>query len=244
MRFTIRRCRTIQEFSACTQLQREIWGYSESEAYPTRMFVNLTQAGGHLLGAFLAGCEIVGFAAAMPAWHGRQRYYHSLSLGVKAGFENQGLGRKLKIAQRQLALKQGINLIEWTFDPLRAKNAFFNIERLGAIARKYIPDYYGPVRSRLQLGLPSDRLIAEWHLKSPRVLRALRGGPVRNPGRRAVATVEIPVDLEDLVARDRKIAIAWQSRVRLELKRHFLRGLTITGLERGKVASRYLLEKS
>lgn len=244
MRFIIRCCRVVQEFSSCTELQREIWGYSESEAYPNRMFVNLTQAGGHLLGAFLPGGAMVGFTAAMPAWHGQRRYFHSLSLGVKAGFENQGLGRKLKIVQRQVALKQGINLIEWTFDPLRAKNAFFNIERLGAVVRKYIPDYYGPVQSRLQLGLPSDRLIAEWHLKSPRVSRALRGTPVRRIGKRILGTVEIPSDLDALVARDPKRALAWQSRVRKELQMHFRRGLSITSFERGKDTSRYLLEKS
>src|SRR5215469_1488955 len=143
-RYTIRPCRNLEEIEACVRLQQQIWGYADFELYPSRLFVNLTHIGGHVIGAFWGGSRragaLVGFLSAMPAWRDGKRYLHSLSLGVAAGHENRGLGRKLKIEQRRLALDAGIRWIEWTFDPLRAKNAFFNVIRLGAITRRYQPD--------------------------------------------------------------------------------------------------------
>ena len=186
--YLIRPSRTIRELAACVGLQKEIWGYPDLEVYPLRLFVNLTKIGGQVLGAFTPKGEAVGFVAAMPAWRGRLRYWHSLSLGIRRGHENQGLGRALKLEQRRGALAAGVGLIEWSFDPMRAKNAFFNIERLGAICRRYYADYYGPVASRLQQGLPSDRLIAEWWIRSRRVTQALAGKPSRRaaePSRRS-----------------------------------------------------------
>ncbi len=241
--FTVRLCRSVDELKACAGLQKEIWGYSEAEVYPARLFVNISRGGGHVLGAYSPGSELIGFVASMPAWHGAKRYFHSLSLGVKAGYENLGLGKTLKLEQRKLALKSRVRLIEWTFDPLRAKNAFFNIVRLGAIVRRYVPDYYGPVASRLQLGLPSDRLIAEWQLSSARVKRALTGRPASSQRKPETVTVEMPNDLETLVATDPRRARDWQSSVRRSLQRCFRRGLAITGFKRGEHTSHYVLER-
>jgi len=137
--YIIQACESLSELGACVALQQRIWGYAEHEIYPLRLFITLTKIGGQVLGAFTADDELVGFVASMPAWHGRRRYYHSLSLGVLPAHENRGLGRALKLEQRKAALRAGIDSIEWTYDPLRAKNAFFNIERLGAVARRYSP---------------------------------------------------------------------------------------------------------
>lgn len=241
--FTIRLCSSVEDLRHCAILQQEIWGYSESESYPGRLLVNLSRVGGYVLGAYSRDGDLAGFVASMPAWRGRKRYFHSLSLGVRSGFEDRGIGRALKMAQRRCALRAGIELIEWTFDPLRAKNAFFNLERLGAVACRYIPDYYGPVASRLQLGLPSDRLIAEWRLKSARVCRAVAAKPLGSQRKRLAATVEIPNDLNALVSNDPVGARARQAAVRAALQKHFRRGLVITGFERGEEASRYLLER-
>jgi len=243
MDYTVRPCEAQEEFGACVALQQKVFGYAEGEAYPQRLFVNLTHIGGHVLGAFGAAGELVGFVASMPAWHGDHRYYHSLSLGVLPGHENRGLGRALKFAQRKAALAAGIDCIEWTYDPLRAKNAFLNIERLGAIARRYLPDYYGRVQSRLQQGLPSDRLMAEWWLKSTRVKRAMADSSPRSSRTKPAATVAIPGDFRALVEKDPAVAKHEQSRVRDQLQECFARGLAITGLARDGSTYSYLLDE-
>lgn len=242
MSYTVRACQNRDELAACVELQKQIWGYADGEVYPLRLFVNLSKIGGHTLGAFTARGEMVGFVTSMPAWHGRRRYYHSLSLGVLPAHENQGLGRRLKLAQRDEALRSGVECIEWTFDPLRAKNAFFNIVRLGAIARRYLPDHYGPVASRLQQGLPSDRLIAEWWLKSPRVQRVLARKPPRHSRRKPAAELRIPHDIARLAASHPAEARARQAAAREFLQRCFARQLAITGFALDQPGARYVLD--
>ncbi len=254
-RYTIRCCRGIEELSACVRLQQQIWGYADSELYPLRLFVNLTHIGGHVIGAFCSSGrrraeELVGFVSGMPAWRDGKRYLHSLSLGVTRGHENQGLGRMLKAEQREVALQADITRIEWTFDPLRAKNAFFNIVRLGAITRRYQPDYYGHVESRLQQGLPSDRLVCEWWLKSARVRTALAPSAHSHPPsaapsgreRRDERAIEIPLDLTTLAEHEPEKARKLQDAVRRKFKNCFRRGMAVTGFERGDSVGRYLLE--
>jgi predicted GNAT superfamily acetyltransferase len=240
--YTIRPCQDLDELAAIVKVQQEVWGYAEHELYPRRLFVTLQRIGGQVLGGFTQENSLVGFVASLPAWHGANRYYYSLSLGVLRKHENKGLGTALKLAQRRDALLDGIDLIEWTFDPLRAKNAHFNIVRLGAIARSYQPDYYGHVASKLQRGLPSDRLIVEWRLRSTRVKRAIAGKPPRNSKTKPIAVVEIPVNLE-LMARSNP----WEARrrqlaVRAQLQEFFAYNLAITGLEYDRKSARYLLD--
>ncbi len=241
--YSIRPCLTIEELAGCVALQKEIWGYKDLEVYPLRLFVNLTKIGGQVLGAFNYEGEAVGFVAAMPAWHGRRRYWHSLSLGIRAGHENKGLGRALKLAQRRGALAAGVESIEWSFDPMRAKNAFFNIERLGAICRRFHADYYGPVTSRLQQGLPSDRLIAEWWIRSPRAKRAVAGEAPRASAKQPVQEVAIPADFETLAKNGPERALALQAKVRRELNELLRRKFIITGFNRGERKGVYLLDR-
>ena len=253
--YVIRPCKDMAEIEACVQLQQQVWGYEPAELYPVRLFVNLTHIGGQVLGALKRAAdgrpradELVGFVMAMPAWREGERYLHSLSLAVAPGHENHGLGRLLKLGQRELAIRQGIRCIEWTFDPLRAKNAFLNIERLGAITRRYQPDYYGSVRSKLQQGLPSDRLICEWWLRSARVRRALSPGKqtgssqARSRRVRLGAAITIPADFAALADRDPAAAVALQRSVRRKFERCFKQGLAVTGFERGENVARYILE--
>jgi predicted GNAT superfamily acetyltransferase len=240
--YTIRPCLAREELAACVTLQKEIWGYAESEVYPLRLFINLTKIGGHVLGAFTPEGEVVGFVASMPAWHGRKRYFHSLALGVHAAHENRGLGRALKVAQRKESLRAGIDCIEWTFDPLKPKNSYFNLVRLGAIVRRYLPDHYGSVESRLQQGLPTDRLIAEWLLKSPRVRRALAGRLPSARGKKPAATVEVPLDIGTVAGTRPEEARAIQLRVRERLLQSFKRKLAITGFEKDSHSYRFILE--
>lgn len=240
--YDLRPCRSIEELAACITLQRQIWGYAPNEVYPLRFFVTLTRVGGHVIAAYTPANEPVAFVASMPAWHGRERYYHSLSLGVLPAHENRGLGRALKLAQRQAAIEAGIGSIEWTFDPLRAKNAFLNIERLGAVARRYLPNHYGAVDSQLQQGLPSDRLVAEWWIKSARVKRTLAGKRPRKMRAAPAADVTIPADFTSLVRSQPEVARSRQDAVRVELQQCFLQGLVVTGFELEENQGRYLLD--
>jgi len=242
LKYKIRPCQKLEELAALIKVQQKIWGYAEHELYPLRLFVTLRRIGGQALGAFTPQGTLVGFVASLPAWHGANRYYHSLSLGVLRAHENRGLGRALKIAQRREALGAGIDLIEWTFDPLRAKNAFLNIVRLGAIARRYQPDYYGEVESRFQRGLPSDRLIVEWWLSSTRVKRAMARKPPRRSKADPAARVEIPVDIDQLRQSNPQEARRRQLAVGEQLQEFFAQKLAITGFEYDVRSARYLLD--
>ena len=154
-------------------------------------------------------------------------------LAVLPEFRNAGLGRRLKLAQRDDALARGIELMEWTFDPLEIKNAHLNIARLGAIARRYKADFYGPSTSPLQGGLPTDRLYAEWWLRSPRVRQRL-GEEKPSLVDKTVESVAVPAAIYEWKrdANERKLAEALQTSNRLALESAFARGLAITGYTR------------
>src|ERR1700733_12036568 len=158
-----------REFHEAVELQKRIWGFDDVELLPARLFVVATKVGGQALGAYDDG-RMIGFLVSIPGLKpGGGLYLHSHMLGVLPDYRNHGVGRMLKLKQRDDALGRGIQLIEWTFDPLELKNAFLNIERLGAIVRRYSPNQYGVTASPLHGGLPTDRCIAEWWIDSPRV---------------------------------------------------------------------------
>jgi predicted GNAT superfamily acetyltransferase len=162
----------MEELEACVALQKEVWNFDDVDLVPLRMFVVSQKIGGQTIGAF-QGDELVGFAFSIPGSRAGHAYLHSHMLAVRNSFRNHGLGRRLKLAQRDDAIQQGIELLEWTFDPLEIKNAHLNLSRLGAIARRYSVNHYGHSSSPLQGGLPTDRLVAEWWLKSRRVVNLL-----------------------------------------------------------------------
>jgi len=174
----LRNCTEIEEFRACLGLQKEVWGFADNELVPLRIFSLAPKIGGQVIGAW-HGDALVGFAFSIPGTRSGHAYLHSHMLAVKSEYRNSGLGRKLKLFQRDDALAHGYELIEWTFDPLEIKNAYLNLERLGAIARRYNINQYGITSSPLQGFLPTDRLIAEWWLKSKRV-ESLLGGSERH----------------------------------------------------------------
>jgi predicted GNAT superfamily acetyltransferase len=183
----LRACETLDELGACVRMQGDVWGYEGNDIIPRRAFVVARHIGGQVIGAFDESSGLlVGFAMALPgvkpgmAGEPPRPYLHSHMLAVDPGWRNEGLGQQLKQFQRQEALSRGFDHMEWTFDPLEAKNAFLNIHSLGAIARRYLPDFYGVSSSRLQNGMPTDRLVAEWHLQSSRVAGVLAGdfGPI------------------------------------------------------------------
>ena len=227
----IRRCEGLEELRACVALQKEVWNFTDADLVPLRMFVVAEKVGGQVMGAF-EGKEMVGFALALPGTRSGHLYLHSHMLAVRKDHRNGGLGRRLKMLQREDALTRGIELIEWTFDPLEIKNAYLNIEKLGAIARRYNINQYGVTSSPLQGGLPSDRLIAEWWLKSRRVETLLAAG--NNPPFQRESTVDVPAQIYGWKAspETRGKAQQVQERNREEFLRAFADGLSVLGYER------------
>ncbi|HZT39605.1 MAG TPA: GNAT family N-acetyltransferase [Bryobacteraceae bacterium] len=227
------------EFQEAVRLQREIWGFADTDLLPARLFVVATKVGGHALGAFDSG-RMIGFCLAIPGLKpGGQYYLHSHMLGILPEYRNTGIGRMLKLEQRRDALARGIDLIEWTFDPLEIKNAYFNIERLGAIARRYLPNQYGTTSSRLHGGLPTDRLVAEWWLASPRVQAIVSGAPFQRP--LPEARIAVPSTIGELRIEDPPRARQLQFETGEQFKRHFAAGLVVIGFEKSPERGTYLL---
>jgi predicted GNAT superfamily acetyltransferase len=236
---TVRHCDSLAEYEECVRLQLITWG--EDLVVPSGLFVVARETGGQTLGAF-AGSQMVGFTLGLAGLHGRTPIIHSHMTAVLPEFRDRGIGRMLKLAQRNDALARGIHLVEWTFDPLELKNAHFNISRLGAVVKRYIPNCYGITESPLHAGLATDRLMAEWYLDSPRVEGILRGEAPRI-GAQAVR-ISIPSDISERKQNDP----AAGERVQSEMRRQFLErmgeGYIVTGLEIGPKDASYILEKS
>jgi predicted GNAT superfamily acetyltransferase len=227
------------EFAEAVRLQREIWGFQEVELLPVRLFVVASKIGGQVLGAF-DGRHMVAFCLCIPGIkHGAKPYLHSHMLGVLPQYRNTGLGRRMKLKQREFALTQGVDLIEWTFDALELKNAFFNIERLGVVVRRHVRNQYGATTSHLHGGLPTDRVIAEWWIKTQRVEDACTGKSHQSP--LPLATIAVPIDIGEIRQRDRHHAREIQSAVSDQFEEHFRNGLTVIGFARNATHGTYLL---
>ena len=238
---TMRKCEALEEMQACFALQREVWAFSDADLVPIRLFVVANKIGGHVIGAF-DGKDLVGFALAIPGMRHGHSYLHSQMLAVRLAYRNGGLGRRLKLYQRDDALARGFELMEWTFDPLEIKNAYLNIEKLGAIARRYNLNQYGITTSPLQGGLPTDRLVAEWWMKSRRVTAVLNGG--RRPDFEPRVSIAVPAEIYNWKssAATRPRALEVQTKNREQLNSAFAEDLVVLGYERnGDGNGRFLL---
>ena len=235
----IRHCRSLAEYDECVRLERSTWG--EDITVPAAIFVVAHHSGGQVLGA-LEGGKIIGFTLALAGLRGTQRFLHSHMTAVLPAYQNRGVGRRLKLFQRQDALKRGIPLVEWTFDPLELKNAHFNLVRLGAVARRYIPDCYGVTNSPVHAGLPTDRLVAEWWLDSERVRGILADNPA--PAKGPLERISIPSGVTETKMNDRAAGLRIQSAVRSQFEQLFSKGYVASGVENRGDSTDYLLEPS
>ena len=244
----IRQCTTLEEYAACVELQREVWGFSELDTLPLRAFITARHSGGMTYGGFDPGGRLIGFAHAMAAFDGRlSPYYYSHMLAVRPESRNGGIGHRLKLEQRGRALRLGVPLITWTYDPLQSRNAYLNLVKLGGVVRRYKVNYYGnQSTSALHRGLDTDRLLVEWWVGSGRVERALAGRGLLVEGSAGglvepVEKVEIPREIEEVKARDLGEAHQWQRQVREQFLSCFERGLYCTGLETSSTGSSWYL---
>ena len=228
----IRGCMTHSEFNDCVGLQRAVWHFADLDIVTADLLLLAAKTGGQVLGAFDRR-RMIGFAYSVPALRDKLVYLHSHMVAVLPEYQNQGVGRKLKLAQRDEALSRHIKLIEWTFDPLEIRNAHFNIARLGAIIRRYEPDLYGITSSPLHRGIPTDRLFAEWWLDSVRVKRILAGAPEDCTKDRGITLAE-PTP---------QTALEVQAKLRREFQESFSQGLVVTGFERDERCGTYWLSR-
>jgi len=241
----VRHCEGLAECERCLELQREAWGFEDKDAVPVPLFVVALRTGGQVLGAF-DGDTMIGFTLAVAGWRDRHPMLHSHMTAVLDAYRNYGIGGRLKLFQRDDALARGIRLIEWTFDPLQAKNGYFNLVRLGAIVRRIQPNLYGITSSPLHGNLPTDRLVAEWHLASARARRALENSPggVIAPRRKGqFERIRIPKQIDEWKRTNYGEALRAQAEIRGKFERLFARGWVATGLEPGDEGSDYILEK-
>jgi predicted GNAT superfamily acetyltransferase len=236
----VRHCRTLDEFESCLALERAVWGAADIDLVPLPIFVVVAHTGGQVLGAYDGG-RMVGFTMAMPGFRAAKLFIHSHMTAVLEEYRDRGVGRRLKLFQREDALSRGIDLVEWTFDPLELKNAYFNLERLGAVVREFLPNVYGITTSPLHGGLPTDRLVAEWRLNSPRVVARVAGSPGRAAAADAVR-IRIPRNIGELKQSHPAEAARVQAAARDEFQHWLGRGHIVTGIEFTGDAGIYLLE--
>ena len=240
----IREVSTVEELQGCVDLQRAVFATPDLENSPVRHLIVTKYAGGFTLAAFDQQ-KMVGFVLSVPMFRGTERAFYSHMTAVDQNYQNYGIGARLKWAQRERALAEGVNYIKWTFQPVQARNAFFNLERLGATIKTYAPNFYGTDYSTSAeqdsvRGIDSDRLFADWVLDSPKVVAFANGENYAENGE-VVRKIEIPHDWNDLVVRDTQRAIAEQERIKREFQESFDAGLTAKGFERSATNPKYLL---
>ena len=238
----IRECTTVDELSECVALQKEVFALPDLEISPVRHLIVTRSAGGFTLGAFMDN-KLIGFVLSVPAYLRGERAFYSHMTAVKASFQGSGIGARLKWAQRDRSLAAGVKFVKWTFEPVKARNAHFNLEKLGAVVREYQENFYGidyATAPNFRIGLESDRLYAEWELECEKV-GSLSEGEEYAATQTPVATIVIPTDWNSLVATDPQAAHAEQLRIRAEFKSAFSRGMICRAFERSDTSPKYLL---
>jgi predicted GNAT superfamily acetyltransferase len=237
---TLRQLSDPEEMRVCVGLQKTVWGFSDLEMVPHRMFVVAHRTGGQVIAAF-DGDRAIGFVLGVAAHRNTDLYLHSQMTAVLPEYQNRGIGRQLKLAQREDALARGMSLIEWTFDPLQLRNAHFNIARLGTVVREYLPNLYGRTSSPLHHGLPTDRLVAQWWIRDSRVQRILWGNPVELNS--DVQQVCVPRSILEICEHDAAAAKEIQAHMRRQFQQLFADGFMVTGFEVDEQHGKYLLQR-
>ena len=256
MPLAVRPLQSMSDYRLCEDLQRRVWAMSDDlEVVPLHLLLTVQRSGGLLLGAF-DDDELVGFVFGFPGLTEQGQISHcSHMMGVDPDYWGTGVGYRLKLAQREFALEQGLELVTWTYDPLESRNAYLNVHKLGALCRVYIRDYYGPLTDGLNAGLPTDRLRSEWWLASDRVRKRLVGETAAIPKSSVfqvnavrleptgflvpgllsfdldapVVQVEVPANYQSIKAADPGLAMEWRLVTRQILETYLEAGYVVVG---------------
>ena len=252
MTLTYRDLTTLEEFAEVVELERQIWGPGYVEVVPVPILAVSVHRGGILIGAF-DGDRMIGFVYSLPSIKDKKPTQWSHMAGVLSDYRSAGLGRTLKVLQRERTLAMGLDLIEWTYDPLQAMNAHLNFAKLGVICEEYAENIYGTSNSPLHQGNPTDRFVAEWWIRKPHVERRLAGGglPTLRASELAGAPranrlaptgewlesvdvdlsidarrilVEIPMGFTEMLSSAPELALAWRICTRAIFTTYFDRG--------------------
>ena len=262
-KFSIRVATSVRDCRDSAELQLRIWGFSEKDVVPVHMLRALSQEGGLVMNAYDRAGRAIGTSSAFLASHGGKTILYSHITGVLPGLQSKGVGLALKLMQRKYAIKQGFDLVCWTYDPMQSLNNWFNLNKLGAIARRYYVNYYGEMPDDLNRGVESDRFLAEWWVSSSRVRRTIKsrkesgkenmahylivnptmikdgvrcpaGGPNLN-AKEKIILIEIPYSNEEFRKLDASILQQWRAETR---------GLYTHYFKRGYFATRVFVDKS
>jgi len=266
MGIEIRELSTLLEFQRCVEIQKEVWGFDDPyDIVPLPLLMVSQRMGGVVLGAF-QGDRMIGFVYSLPGVHHGLSAQWSHMLAVVPELRNSDIGYRLKMAQYAMSQKLGNAFLEWTFDPLESRNAYFNLNKLGCISKEYEINIYGETSSPLHGGMPTDRLIAHWQIPLP-AKTILQWNDI--PQAPALVTVssawkadlrlveavilnsrephlflEIPVDIQRLRAESKEAALEWRLRTR-EVFVHYLANgyIGYSFLRRQNSRSFYVLKK-
>jgi len=257
---TYRDLSTLDEFAVVVELERQIWGPGYADVVPTPILTVTVQRGGILIGAF-ADDRMIGFVYSLPGIKYGKPTQWSHMLGVVDDFRNDGVGYQLKLLQRDRALAMGLDLIEWTYDPLQAMNAHLNFTKLGVVVQEYEENVYGDSMSPLHKGNPTDRFVAEWHIREADAERphdlphatAVNKTATNGEWLESVdvdlsldtrrLSVEIPMGFTEMLARRPDLALAWRICTRAIFTTYFDRGYRAVAffLDRPRRRGKYLL---
>jgi predicted GNAT superfamily acetyltransferase len=234
---TIREIDERLEMRDVEELQKEVWGVPDLEVVPLTQLVAARAAGGVLIGAF-DGRTLVGFIYGFASYEHGHVAHHSHMLAVKPAYRNYDVGRRLKLAQREQVIGQGIELMTWTFDPLQSVNAYFNFAKLGVLCDRYLPDFYGKDPASFLHQTGTDRLWVSWLVSTGRVKRRISernrnmfldldvalvqvapdGSPRRNDRAGGLSnqytSIEIPADINFLQEHRPELALRWRKETR------------------------------
>lgn len=248
--------RNLEDYKICEDIQREVLHAQDIDVVPISLLLTANRTGGILLGAYSSLGDMVGFVFSMLGSQGGEPIQHSYVLAVRAAYRNFDVGFKLKMAQRKEALKHKVSRITCAFDPMQPVNAYFVLGKLGEWANTYEEDFYGETTSQMDRGLPTDRILAQWDLEDPVVIRRLESGPPRRDFRKELKhrhainqlvepapglltstpvkldctddqfLFEVPYNLQEIKHRDLGIALEWQGKMRQVFRHYFKKNYT------------------